>query len=392
MKIQSVKLYYLAMPKLLDISDGSQDALLVRIEAGGHVGWGECECSPLTSIAAWCCPMSHFACKPVQDAVLGETIDSPADIERISRKIQANGVWLLQTDHMLSGIDIALWDLLGKARNEPVYRLLGAKKAYPKLPYASQLFGDTPQQTLVKAKQSRAAGFKAAKFGWGPFGHGDVETDAQHIAAAREGLGSDSIVLIDAGTVWYDNVEQAALRLSALKAHRVTWLEEPFISSALDAYKKLADQSDPVKIAGGEGAHSFHTAKHLIDYGGVGFIQIDTRCVGGISAAHQVAQYATPRGVTFVNHSFTSHLALSASVQPFAGIESAHICEYPVEQSDLGRTLSRERLELSSDGLFRLPESPGMGIDPDPDTIRKYLVDVEIKVGGKVLYQTPEVD
>ena len=170
MKIESVDFFYLSMPEVLDIGDGSQDALLVRIVAGGIEGWGECEASPLTSIASYVCPMSHSACKPLKYSVEGMEINDVNDIARISAKVHENSFDLLQSDHTLSGIDIALWDLLGKKLNEPVYKLLGYKKSYPKLPYASQLFGHTPEETFDKANTAKKSGYKAVKFGWGPFG------------------------------------------------------------------------------------------------------------------------------------------------------------------------------------------------------------------------------
>jgi L-alanine-DL-glutamate epimerase-like enolase superfamily enzyme len=389
MKIESVDFFYLAMPVIKNIGDGSQDALLVRVCGGGLTGWGECEASPLVSIANWCCPMSHSACRPVRDAVLGETLESPGDILRINRTARELGLDIAQTDHTLSGVDIALWDLLGKARQEPVYKLLGYDRAYPKTPYASQLFGDTPQQTLEKAKQSRSQGYRAVKFGWGPYGRGFADIDRQHIMAAREGLGEDATLLIDAGTVWYDDVERASPRLAALEEARATWLEEPFIGGALDAYSSLASQCRTVKLAGGEGAHNFYQARHLIDHGGVAFIQIDTGRIGGITDAKQVADYASARGVTYVNHTFTTHLALSASLQPFAGLADHEICEYPVEASDLATTLTRTKLERNRDGQVAAPELAGLGVEPDPATIKKYLVDVKIAVAGKTLYQTP---
>lgn len=389
MQIEAVDFFYLSMPQILDIGDGSQDALLVRVAAGGYVGWGECEAAPLPSIASLVCPMSHSACKPVQASVLGQRLERADDIVRIGNLVRANSMDLLQADHTLSGIDMALWDLLGRRLQEPVYRLLGYPRAYPKLPYASMLFGDTPQETLEKGKKARQLGYRAAKFGWGPIGLGTVQDDTDQFMAAREGLGEDGILLIDAGTVWKEDVDAAALRLPALQACRATWLEEPFVSGALDAYRRLAAQAGPVKLAGGEGSHNFHMAQHMIDYAGIGYIQIDAGRIGGITVAKQVADYARQRGVTYVNHTFTSHLALSASLQPYAGLEQDLICEYPVELKSLAVELTREHISLDEDGLIRLPERPGLGMTPNTEALQKYLVDVEIRVNGRLLYTTP---
>src|SRR3954454_13807532 len=151
MKIESVDFFYLSMPEVLDIGDGSQDALLVRIRAGGLEGWGECEASPLTSIAAYVCPMSHSACKPLRYSLEGKNMNTAEDIYTITAEVHQHSADLLQADHTLSGIDIALWDLLGKRTGEPVYSLLGYEKSYPKLPYASQLSGNSAEQTFEKA-------------------------------------------------------------------------------------------------------------------------------------------------------------------------------------------------------------------------------------------------
>lgn len=389
MKIEAIDFFYLSMPEVLDIGDGSQDALLVRIQAGAYEGWGECEASPLVSIASLVCPMSHSACKPVQDSVLGQNLESVEDIVRIGNLVRANSLDLLQADHTLSGIDIAMWDLLGKKMGLPVYNLLGYQRAYPKIPYASQLFGDTPQETFQKAQQVQRQGYRATKFGWGPFGKGTVQMDEDQVHAAREGLGKDGILMVDAGTVWVDDVEAASLRLRVLQDCRVLWLEEPFVSGALKAYKKLSTLSGSVKLAGGEGCHNYYMAQQMIDYAGIGFVQIDTGRAGGITSSKQIADYAHANGVTYVNHTFTTHLALSASLQPYAGLEEDRLCEYPVEPKSLAVELTRTKILPDSDGLIHLPDAPGLGITPDPEAIRKYLVDVEVKVRGKVLYRTP---
>jgi len=391
MKIEAVDFFYLSMPEVLDIGDGSQDALLVRVRAGGLIGWGECEAAPLVSIASLVCPMSHSACKPVAASVLGQRLDGPEDIPRIGRLVREQSFDLLQADHTLSGIDIALWDLVGKRRGVPVFDLLGYPRAYPKTPYASMLFSDTPDETRARARAMRQRGFRAIKFGWGPYGRGTVEADAAQVHAARDGLGVDGHLLIDAGTVWLDDVTQARARLPALIEARATWLEEPFVSGALESYAALAALSGPVKLAGGEGCHNVYMARHMIDHARVGFIQIDTGRIGGITDAKLVADHAARRGVTFVNHTFTTHLALSASLQPYAGLESSTICEYPVEPKSLAIELTRQHLDVDASGHVHLPERPGLGVDPDPAAIGKYLVDTEIKVKGRVLYRTPEI-
>lgn len=391
LKIEAVDLFYLAMPEIEDIGDGSQDACVVRVVAGGHVGWGECEASPLPSIAALITPMSHSACHPVATSVIGETLGSPEDILRINRTVRAKSLDLLQAAHTLSGVDMALWDLLGRARGEPVWRLLGYKQAYPKLPYASVLFGNDPQETLRKAQAIRAQGFRAAKFGWGPYGTGTPEVDADHVMAAREGIGTESHLLVDAGTVWVDDVDRANRSLAALKDAHATWLEEPFVSGALDAYRELGKAAAPVKLAGGEGAHDVWMARHMIDHAGIGFVQIDAGRIGGITDAKRVADYATARGVTYVNHTFTSQLALSASLQPFAGLARDEIAEYPLEAKPVAASIAVETIERGADGLIRVPDRSGLGMTVDPTRMRPYLRDVEIKIAGKLLYRTPSL-
>ncbi len=391
MRIEDVDFFYLAMPEIQDIGDGSQDTLLVRVRADGFTGWGECEASPLVSIANWVTPMSHSACKSVRDVVTGQSVDSAADIIRLGESVRASGLDIAQTDHTFSGLEIALWDLLGKREGVPTYRLLGHHVSHPRLPYASQLFGETPEETEAKARISREQGYRAVKFGWGNFGRLSPEHDRDQVNAARKGLGADGILMIDAGTVWGDDVSQAKARLPALADNDVYWLEEPFVGDALSAYRELREASDTVRIAGGEGTFNFHMARQLIDYGKIDFVQIDTGRIGGIGPSKAVADYAAEVGVTFVNHTFTTHLALSASLAPYAGVAEWEICEYPVEASPLAVELYHAELARDVEGLVRLRESPGLGVEPNLETIRRYLVPAEIKVGGQTLYATPEI-
>ena len=391
MKIETVDFFYLAMPVVTDEGDGSQDALVVRVRAGDRIGWGECEASPLVSIAAFVTPMSHSACRPVGMAVLGKKLEGPEDIAAIAHEIGWHSMDLLQAPHTWSGVEMALWDLLGKARGQPVWQMLGYERAEPKRPYASALFADDPQETLSRGRAAREAGFMAAKFGWGPIGRHGVAADADQFAAAREGLGADATLLVDAGQIFSEDVDAAAARLPALDAVQATWLEEPFAGHAIPAYHTLSRRGGRVKLAGGEASHNVHMARHLIDDGGIGFIQIDCGRIGGIAPALEVARHAAKSGVTYVNHTFTSHLALSASLQPFAGLVDHRICEYPFAPKALARELTVQSIRPDDNGEVRAPEGPGLGMDVEPDTIRRYLVETEIKVRGEVLHATPTI-
>lgn len=386
MRIDAVDFFYAAMPEVTLDADGSQDALLVRVTSGDHVGWGECEASPLTSIAAFVTPRSHGVCQPVADSVLGERLDGPDDIARIAALVERNSMDLLQAAHTFSGIEIALWDLLGRRYEEPVWRLLGYTASEPKIPYASMLFGSTPDDTLDHVRAATIAGFRAVKVGWGGFGEGSVARDADHLVAAREALGPDGILLVDAGQIWGTDVDAAAARLPALAAARATWIEEPFLPHAYAAHAELAARSGTVGVAGGEGAHTVHMATNLIDYGGVRFVQIDTGRIGGIGAAKAVADYAAARGVTYVNHTFTTHLALSASLQPYAGLADHRICEYPAEPSALAQDLTVGGLALDANGEIAAPDAPGLGLDVALHRLAPYLRTVEIIVDGTTLY------
>lgn len=391
MKIEAVDFFYLSMPEVLDIGDGSQDALLVRIRAGGFEGWGECEASPLTSIAAYTCPMSHSACKPLQYSLEGKNINTTEDIYTITTEVHQHSADLLQADHTLSGIDIALWDLLGKKTGEPVYSLLGYKQAYPKLPYASQLFGNTAEETFEKAKRTAAVGFRAVKFGWENFGKQSLEADIAHLHAARNAIGKDAYLMIDAGAAWQEDVQTAEQRLAVLKEVNAYWLEEPFINGALESYKALSQNKPQIALAGGEGCNNFVQAQAMLNYSGIQFIQIDAGRIGGITTAKRVCDAAQNKKITYVNHTFTSHLALSASLQPYAGIEKNIISEYPVELKPLAQEISTDKIVPDANGFIHLPEKPGLGISVNTIALKEYLVDAEITVNGKLIYQTPEL-
>jgi L-alanine-DL-glutamate epimerase-like enolase superfamily enzyme len=392
MKIASVDPFYLKIPQVTDAADGTQDSFLVRIRAeNGLEGWGESDASPLVSLAAYCCPMSHGNIISIGESLRGETLDSIEDIHRLHAKVLRQGLDIQQIHHAYSAADIALWDLLGKHLGQPVCRLLDQAPPHPKLPYASVLFGDTPLATRSRAEELRRAGFTAAKFGWGPMGRKDRETDIALVREAREGMGPEGTVLVDAGVAWGEKDEIAFERAGDFAPFRIGWLEEPLFGDAIEAYRRLRDRKPAVPIAAGEGSGRYRDAEDQIQNGGVDFIQIDVGRIGGITPAYRVRRLAEARGVTYVNHTFKSHLSLAASIHVFASVERFRLLEYCMGGSPLSTGLVQDPLDRDGEGLVRVPEKPGLGVTVNLETVKKFLHPVRIELAARVLFKQPSL-
>ena len=384
MKIENIELFYLSMPVILDIADGSQDALIVKVEGGGLTGWGECEASPLTSIANFICPKSHSAANPIRNTILGSSINDLEDLKSIIHNVKQKSLMIAQTPHTFSGIEVAILDLLAKKNQVPIYEMIGYKKSHPKIAYASVLFGNTPQETLKIANEIKKQNFKAVKFGWQDFGL-ELNKDEEHLIAAREGLDKELMLMVDVGAIWGNNIEKALNRSKILKEANITWLEEPFYSDAFFEYSELSKKSS-LPLAGGESCHSVESAKNMMRYGKVNFIQIDAGIVGGILAGKEICDYAENNNVQYVNHTFTSHLQLSSSIQPYAGSTKSMLAEYPMQLKSLAWDITNNHILVNEQGEINLPDKIGHGMKINLDALKKYNVDVDIKIDSKKIF------
>ena len=393
MKITAIDPFYLRMPDITTAADGTQDTLLVRIRTdAGIEGWGECDASPLVSLAVYCCPMSHGNIIDIRTSLIGERLESPDDVLRLSEKVLRNGLDIQQIQHAYSGAEIALWDVIGQKLDKPVYRLLAelsgtSDVAHPKLPYASVLFGDTPEATYHIASGLREQGYRAAKFGWGPMGKFGAANDVALVRAAREGMGADAQIMIDAGVVWGADYETAYNRAEAFAQFSPTWLEEPLAPDAIDAYRALTAKNPSVPIAAGEGSSIYRMAEDLIVNGGVQFVQIDAGRIGGIMPSFRVRQLAEQHGIQYVNHTFKSHLSLAASLHVFATNPDFDLLEYPAAGSELSQRLVKNPFQVDPDGLVRVKALPGLGVQVDTEAIRPYLAPVRIEVNADTVFE-----
>jgi L-alanine-DL-glutamate epimerase-like enolase superfamily enzyme len=198
--------------------------------------------------------------------------------------------------------------------------------------------------------------------------------------------------MVDAGVVWGEDDETAFRRAQAFRPFDLTWLEEPLLPDAVSAYRRLRARRPPVPIAAGEGSNRYRFAEDLIENGGLDFIQIDAGRIGGLDPARRVRKLAESRGVVYVNHTFKSHLSLAAALHVFAAVERFELLEYPAGGSELSETLVEDPLLPGADGLVRVREAPGLGVQVSRKALQKFLRPVEIRAGGKLLYAPPAID
>src|SRR5438270_12075198 len=205
MKITEIEGISLSLQSQREIADGTQDAFLLRVHTdAGVTGIGEADTSPLIAQAVLDAPVSGDKCQGLRHVLIGE---DPLDRERLWAKLYyrtykygRQGAAL----NVMSGIDIALWDILGKVANCPLYQLLGGavRKEIPA--YASTLFpedGTDIEDVRAKARRCRDQGFRAIKYGWGGFGY-DGDRDVRLVEAARESMGPGMELMIDVGMRW----------------------------------------------------------------------------------------------------------------------------------------------------------------------------------------------
>ena len=373
MKITEVEAIILRQPAVDDgIADGSQDDLVIKISTDeGIVGIGEVDSAPEAVAALVERPSSHAIAGSLHDLLVGE---DPRDVERLWWKMYRGLIYIGRRGialHALSGIDIALWDIKGKAEGKPVHELLGGAKHDRVRAYASMLMPGTPGETAERVGKLCDDGFTAVKLGWGPLGK-DPKHDVLLATAAKEAAG-EAEILIDAGFGYGSDAKTAIGVARELEQLGVFWLEEPFDPDEYEAYAELADTVD-IRVAAGEQDTTVWGFRELIERGHVDLVQPDvTRC-GGITEWLRIAELAREHGVETVPHAWKSGIIKAASLHCNAVIPDALFQEYCVADTPINQTLTHERLPLEDGGFVRVPTAPGIGVTLDDEVVERYRV------------------
>jgi len=368
MKITQVICQVLRIENVVAKTASSQDAVLVRVRTdGGLEGVGEADSSPEVVKAIIDAPFSHNVACGLRSLLIGE---NPLETERLWQKMYRRTMYSGRssvTITAMAAIDMALWDIKGKHFGEPIHRLLGGKQHDRILAYASILFGRDGRETAEIGRRWREAGYQAVKFGWEPMGESE-RVDLDLVRGAREGVGDDGILLIDAGCVW--DTRTALRRAQAMAEFRPEWLEEPLAPDNVEGYRWLRDRS-PLPIAAGEEECGRQSFRPLIEARAVDVYQVDLSRNGFTDAAY-IRQRVEEIGGRLCNHCYTSPVTHAASLHWLATCAGAFLFEDCVEDSPLRHELTHEKLQ-AEDGWITVPDRPGLGVTIDEDFVAGYL-------------------
>jgi D-galactarolactone cycloisomerase len=315
------------------------------------------------------------ALRLLEPLYLGE---NPLEPERVSEKLHANTFWMGRggsITHAISGIDIAMWDILGKATGQPVGRLLGGRYRERVRPYASLLMRE-PCAMAEHLAGVRSQGFRAFKIGWGPFGRDSFASfahDEAIVRAARDAVGNESLLMVDAGAsdaFWRQDYKWAARTARMLADYDVFWFEEPLPPDNLHDYVLLRNSS-PLPVAGGEVLTRRQTFTPWLQQRAFDIVQPDVTKVGGISEERRIAWMAEENGVRFIPHGWNTALGLASDLHLASAFRNTDLVEY-LTGSPFIDELVQTPWKLDADGMLQVPGGAGLGVSLDMDAVEKY--------------------
>lgn len=389
MKITDIECLVLLVPDYdAAACSSAQDNLVVRIHTDeGLVGIGETDTNPWAAKALIEAPGTHIMGLGLKEMLVGA---DPSDVEGLWERLYTGSAMTGRRGLgicAIGALDMALWDLRGKAAGEPAWKLLGGMRQARAVPYASLLpeGGDLDAYTaslVSRALRARELGFRAAKLEVcikGPYSHNGIQVEddraiAEVVGACREAVGPGMTLAVDVAYCWPD--WRGALRaIEMLADHDVYFVETPLPSDDVEGYARLCDAS-PLRIAAGEWLNTRFECLEMMERGGLDVIQPDVGRVGGLTEARRVADQARDRGVVVVPHCWKSAIGIAASLHLAIVAGNCPFIEFlPRELADsrLRRDLTAGDFEFA-DGTLPAPAAPGLGIELNEEAVETFRV------------------
>jgi L-alanine-DL-glutamate epimerase-like enolase superfamily enzyme len=364
-KIVDVECIHLRLGKVTGKADSAEDALLIKISTDeGITGYGEvCSASNVVREIIEAPIYETEFCRGLRDVLINQ---DPFDVEVLWDKMYCASLYHGRRGpaiHAISGIDIALWDVIGKAVGKPVHKLLGGCYRDKVRAYASTIMPSELSKAKKVAAELKSAGYTAIKFGYHLI-------DPVFIEAVKQVVGDDILVMIDVGPRL--DIDSAIRYARECEKQGVYWLEEPLMPDNLEGYAQLADSVTHLKIATGENESTRWAFRDLLDRGRPHIIQPDLTRAGGFSECKRIAAMARDKDVLCIPHGWGTGVLVAASLQFVASTPNSIFLEFCSGTSPFIKDLvSRPSLKLE-DGYVRVPTGPGLGLEIDEKVIRKY--------------------
>jgi L-alanine-DL-glutamate epimerase-like enolase superfamily enzyme len=348
---------------------------LARIETDdGLVGWGEC-------ISQW--PESAIATQVVIERGLAPLLEG-ADATNVRARweqMRNHAFWHGNggiVSFAISAIDIALWDVAGKAANLPVHALLGGKLHDRVRACASVIMNTLDLDALgSEFADYRSRGFTAVKGGWGQDpGAGFGMDEARDLAIAktvREAVGPETGVSLDVSARARWNSARAVRMARRLEEFDLAWLEDPLHHEDVDGYRRLRAATE-IPIATGERAWTQFDYRRLVHSGAVDIVLIDPGRIEGVTGMKRAADEADVAGVGIVPHSWSSALNTAAALHVFATSPNGVVFEIKPNESPMQHELVTNPF-VQIDGYLEVRDAPGLGVEVDESVVQKYAFD-----------------
>jgi D-galactarolactone cycloisomerase len=264
----------------------------------------------------------------------------------------------------MSGIDIALWDILGKVRGVPLSQLLGGK-CRDKVPvYATALYPEEPSKVAKRARGFAEQGFHGVKIKVGF----DLDQDIRIVRAVRQELGKDFSIMTDANQGY--TLDVALKAADAFADCGAYWLEEPLFVEDIDGHAILRERGK-TPIAVGENLHMRYAFENFIARGAVDFIQPDVARAGGVTEIRTISAMAAKHRVPVSFHTWGDAVALAASVHLVAALQECVVMELDYTYNPLQEELLREPFKIEN-GYLIPPEKPGLGVELDQQALQRF--------------------
>lgn len=381
MKITDVEGIILESPQKYTNPSGWEEAsgvaycFLIKVTTDeGIIGWSDVETAPHVAASLINAPKTGSdMMEGLKSLVIGE---DPFETERLWDKIYRGTIYYGRRGvamQVLSGFDIACYDIIGKAINRPLYKILGGAYRDEVRAYASTLFRPTPDDIKRACEYYLEKGFTAIKFGWGVFGQ-DRKLDIELVKAARQAVGDDVDLLIDAGWKQNRSAYDAIELIRQLEPYNIYWLEDFLHPECYEGYRKIKEAGVKTRIAAGEQEATGWGFRQLIQMGGIDVAQPDLSRCGGFTQVKRIIWEAEVASIDVCPHAWLTDLLTAASLHVNAVLPRSLFLEYNVSSSPMLRDIILNPIEMNKDGMIKVPQGPGLGILIDEKAIEKYRV------------------